>query len=147
MNQVERRIVHSAPALASTTSCRASSARSASGSPRPERSTSRRTLASTAKLENKRCRHRTRYCEVRVVRHVDRLNTSQSRRPRSAVLPVERRLAGARANTHRQAARLETLRHPAAGLTRTAKNQRRLRLLRVIRLHRLLLLRGTPYPR
>ena len=56
---------------------------------------------------------------------------SQRGRPGGLVLPVERRLAGAGADPHRQAARREPLRHPAAGLARAAENQRRLLLARV----------------
>src|SRR5918995_548795 len=82
---------------------------------------------------------RPRRRQVRVVCHIHRPHIPQRRRPRGLILPVERRFAGARADPHRQPARLEALHNPAAGLARAANNQRRLRPLRSLRLHSLLL--------
>ena len=49
--------------------------------------------------------HRARDRDVREVGDVHRLHVSQRGRPRRLVLPVERRLAGAGADPHRQSAR------------------------------------------
>src|SRR3712207_7694955 len=66
------------------------------------------------------------------------------RPPRSTLFPYATLFrSGAGPNTHRQAARLKPLPHPAAGLARAAEDQHRLRLSRVLRLHLLLLLRRS----
>jgi hypothetical protein len=53
-------------------------------------------------------------------------------RAQTSQIVVERRLAGARTNPHRQTAPDEPIRHPAAGLARTAEHEYCLRVLRLV---------------
>src|SRR5215218_7089586 len=134
MNQVERRIVHCTPA-----SCTTRSARSASGSPRPESSTSRCTPLLAASLANERT---TATAPGTVPRGPG------YRRPTPTPHPAARAPTSPRPPSRTVARRSESrparvgrapLYYPAAGLARAAKNQRGLRFLRVVRTHLLLL--------
>jgi hypothetical protein len=80
--------------------------------------------------EGPRRRHRPRERQVGVVREVHGAHALERRQPGRAVLPVERRAPGSRADSDRQAARSEPLDHPTTGLPRAAQDERRSRARR-----------------